>query len=137
MMSIIRIGNELACAEKYFTGTKYQAIVTAADVCLDKLIESEGTDLYESKIKRVKEILEQLPTKEILLKSLVEKLKGKSVYRTLKKIEEGKISTGPDFLKGLFSLGTHVSIEVAAGHKEYRILYPVIYEKLGEVLYNE
>jgi len=71
-----------------------------------------------------------------LLKRLMKKLKNKSVYRTLKKIEEGKIQNGPQFLKGLGSLLAHVAIEVEQGHKEYSILYPVIYEKLGEILYN-
>lgn len=117
---------ELAKAEKYFEGTKYQnQVAIASKLCI-------GKDFDGARV-----ILQTLPTENQLLERLVNGLKGKSVYRTLKAIESGKVTKGPAFLKGLFSLGTHTAIEVERGNKEYRLLYPVIYERLGEILFNE
>ena len=119
-------GNRLAAAEKYLGNTKYwQRVKEASGLWKDGYWE------------KAKKVLDSLPDEDQLLKSLVEKLRNKSVYKTLKLIEGGKLKEGPRFLKGLFSLGTHVAIEVEKGHLEYKMLYPVIYEKLGEMMYRE
>ena len=119
-------GDMVAFAEKYLGDTRHWRVVR------------EASDLWrDGQWEKARKLLDSLPTKGKLLKQLVEKLKGKSVYKTLKKIEEGSLKKGPKFLKGLFSLGSHIAIEVERGNKEYRMLYPVIYEKLGEILYNE
>ncbi len=124
--AVVKILNEQAKATKYFSNSKYKdRVKKASSYCNDQ------------KFTEAMKILESLPTEGELLKELVSKLKGKSVYKTLRKIEEGKIEKGPQFLKGLFSLGTHVAIEVDHGNREYSILYPVIYEKLGEILYTD
>ncbi len=71
---------------------------------------------------------------ETLLATLVESLKGKSVYKTLKALSEGKVEDDAVALKGLFSLGTHVAIEVEHGRKEYRTLLPSIVEKIEQLI---
>lgn len=123
--TVIAVYNKLDKAKKYFNNTSYSASVVLADSFCRINSFSEAT-----------KILNTLPGETELLNTLVEKLKGKSVYKTLKQIESGAIVEGPQFIKGLFSLGTHVAIEVHNGNKEYSMLYSVIYEKLGEVLYN-
>jgi hypothetical protein len=75
-----------------------------------------------------------LPTSEQLLVRLVDKLKDKPVYKTLKLIAESRVDSDEVRLKGLFSLGTHTMIEIEQGGKEYRALLPLIYEKIGEVV---
>ena len=124
-MNIILLLNALDKTVKYFNGTKYQSIVAGIIRC------RQNSNLAEALV-----LAKSLPSEETLLKELIESLRGKSAYRTLKKIEENKITEGPQFLKGLFSLGTHVAIEIDKGHLEYRMLLPVIYEKLGAALYN-
>ena len=117
--------NRLEAAERYFFGTVYENTVREVYICWDKGDVSGGEVL-----------LNTLPDKRVLLKELLKKLEGKSVYKTLKKIEEGKVEKTSEFLKGLFSLGTHIAIEVEQGNKEYAMLYPVVYEKIGQVLYG-
>jgi hypothetical protein len=73
---------------------------------------------------------------QTLLATLVESLKGKSVYKTLKALSEGKVEDSAVALKGLFSLGTHVAIEVEHGRKEYRTLLPFVVEKINHILEN-
>lgn len=120
------IHDKLAYAQKYFLNTQYSGIVK----CVEALCEDKHYHAAEVAFSA-------LPTQKDLLEKLTHKLKRKSVYDTLVQIDEGKINSGPAFLKGLFSLGTHVAIEVEHGHKEYRCLYPLIYEKLSEVLFSE
>ena len=67
------------------------------------------------------------------LKSLVEKLQGKPVHKTLKRLSESN-ATNLESLKGLFSLGTHTIIEMEKGGKEYAIILPLIHEKIGQFL---
>ena len=80
--------------------------------------------------------LDKLPSTGVLLERLVEKLKGKSVSKTLRKIQEGKTEDNLITAKGLSSLLTHIFIECEKGNTEYRILVPSIIEKLNEVVYN-
>lgn len=117
--------NDFAEAEKYFSISKYKDQIPPISEAVE-----QGDYL------RAKKLLEALPSKKALLDSLTEKLKGKAVYKTLRRISEGRFSAEPEMLKGLSSLLTHVAIEVERGNTEYRILYPVIYEKIGQVLYR-
>lgn len=89
----------------------------------------------DGRMDKVKSILSSFPSKEFLLNELTEKLKGKSVYKTLKKIAEGKENSRTLTMKGLFSLGTHVIIESEKGKLEYEMLLPMIYNRLGELLF--
>jgi len=112
-------------AEKYFTKDEYRTTVNLVRA----LYERGQFDLCET-------TLSKLSTKEQLLKRLVEKLKEKSVYRTLKKIQEGQVDNDLVTAKGLSSLLTHAVIEIEQGNTEYKMLIPSILEKLNDVIYT-
>ena len=83
--------------------------------------------------------LNSLPTKKELLENLLKKLVGKPVHKTLAKLNEGSLdmSQNPELvLKALFSLGTHTCIECEQGNREYKVLLPVIYEKIGAIIFS-
>ena len=112
--------------EKYFAKSqRYSSIVR--DIM--KLYEAREFELC-------KKDLRNLPTKEQLLKELVEKLKGKSVWKTLKLLQEGHVEKGYVAAKGLSSLLTHIIIECEAGNTEYGMLIPVVLDKLNEMVYS-
>lgn len=117
--------NRLYQAERFFKGTQYQALVSSA-----------WSSYQVGDLDTAESLLAKLPTPEQLLTDLVERLKGKSVYDTLKRIVEGKGESNEEHLKGLFSLGTHTVIEIEQGRREYKSLLPLIYKQLGEVLAN-
>jgi hypothetical protein len=117
--------NKLLEAEKYFAKGEYKAITGLSR----ELFERGQFDLCEIELGK-------LPTKEQLLRSLVEKLKEKSVYKTLRKIQEGQVDNDLITLKGLLSLGTHIVIECEHGNREYGILLPTLLEKSCEVAYS-
>ena len=73
-------------------------------------------------------------TQEQLMARLIIKLKDKSVYKTLKALSEGKVENTPTALKGLFSLGTHIAIELEQGNKEFGMLLPPLYNKIGKLI---
>lgn len=112
-------------AECNFKGTAFQPIVDRAQEFF-----------AENQVKEAVIELCQLPSDAELLKSLIDRLKGKSVYKTLKRMNEGKIKNNAEALKGLFSLGAHIVIECEQGHGEYRALLPVIHERIGELVYE-
>jgi len=117
--------NRLLEAEKYFTQKKYVEIVELAK----ELFERGQFDLCEKQLSK-------LPSSGELLEKLVKKLKGKSVYRTLKQIQEGKVGNDLYTAKGLSSLLTHALIEIEHGNNEYKVLVPIMIEKLNEIIYN-
>jgi hypothetical protein len=117
--------NNLLVAEKYFTSDKHLTQVSLA-----------RQRFTSDSFKACEEIVKQLPTSDSLLAELMEKLKGKSIFRTLKKIHENK-DVGPMVkLKGLSSLITHTIIEMEHGRPEYGILLPMLLEKEQELLYE-
>jgi len=69
------------------------------------------------------------------LQTLVQKLKGKSVYVNLKQIAEGKCKDPVREVIGISSLLTHSLIEMQK-NKEYKLLVANLYEKLGSLIYN-
>jgi len=111
-------------AEKYFKDTEYQSIVELA------------SSQYYMNLHKCEETLRNLPTREQLLGDLVEKLKGKSVYKTLKKIQEGCPEKSYTTLKGLTSLLTHILIEAEQGGTKFKILIPLVLEKINEMSYG-
>lgn len=121
----LKLGGRLFEVEKYFTKKEYTSTVELAR----ELFERGQFDLCEKK-------LEKLPSNIELLETLVKKLEGKSVAKTLKLIQEGKIENNLVTAKGLSSLLTHIIIEVEHGNNEYKILVPSIIEKLNEIIYN-
>lgn len=121
----LKLISRLTEVEKYFTKKEYVEIVELAR----ELFEQGKFDLCEKE-------LEKLPTDAELLGKLVEKLKGKSVAKTLRQMREGKIGNDLLTLKGLLSLGTHIVIECEHGNAEYGILLPKLLEKISEIAYR-
>jgi len=117
--------NKLLIVEKYFTGTKYQDIVSSAKSAY------AAKDFDGCKVE-----LSKFPTQKQLLEVLLKKLKGKSVSKSLKKIEKGCSENSYTALKALTSLLTHTIIEVEQGNKEYSYLIPLLLDKINEVNYN-
>lgn len=115
----------LSRAEKFFTNTRYESKIV------------EAVKLYNlGKVKEANSVLDSLPTAEKLMERLAPKLRGKSVYTTLKKIGRGQIENPVEAMKGLFSLGTHVCIEIENGHLEYRMLLEDIYSRIGKDIFT-
>lgn len=121
----LKLLSRLTATEKYFTKKKYVSTVELAR----ELFERGQFDLCEK-------MLEKLPSDAELLRQLVKKLEGKSVAKTLKLIQEGKVGNDLVTAKGLSSLLTHVLIECEHGNMEYKVLVPNIIEKLNEIIYN-
>lgn len=107
-------------ASKKFTGTKYQTEVEKAS----KAYLAENYKLMES-------ILSTLPTEPQLLASLLEKLKGKSVEKGIKKaLNESKATTLEQGI-ATASLIVHILIECKTDNT-YRLLLSDAYKRLGD-----
>ena len=124
-MNRTELTSRLLLAEKWFTGTRYHNVLYAAQV----FYLSDHLELCE-------EELNKFPSFEQLLEKLVSKLKGKSVYKTIMRIQEGSAANDYTTLKGLSSLLTHVTIEMEKGNKEYGILLPTLLEKISDLVYK-
>jgi hypothetical protein len=111
-------------ADRYFRDTKYQSL-------LPKIRSSWNN----GNLELTEELLSQLPDEHELLSQLMERLKGKSVVKTFKKIGKGDVSEVQQ-LKALSSLLTHVAIECEQGRKEYRKLIPHLIEKISSLGYG-
>lgn len=111
--------------EKYFTQAKYSNVVKISRELFEK-----------GRFKKCSDELDKLPSNAELLEQLVKKLKGKSIDRTLKKIQEGKCKNNLIEAKALSSLLTHICIECEHGNVEYKTLVPNIIERLNEVIYS-
>ena len=99
---------------------------------------SDIAEAYNNGMNQVvQDWVDQFPTQDQLMAQLVEKLKGKSVYHTLKAISEGKVDSPDRALKGLFSLGTHIAIELEQGNKEFGMLLPALHVKIGKLIVGE
>ena len=121
-MTTQKYSRALLEASKKFVGTKYQIEVEKAS----KAYLSEDYKLMES-------ILAKLPTEPILLASLLEKLKGKSVEKGLKKVlQEGRATTLEQGISTA-SLLVHILIECKED-STYKLLLPDAYKKLGEFI---
>lgn len=115
--------SKLVRAEKYMLESQYQPHVYRA-----RMLFEEGN------FEECSRVLDCLPTEKQLLDSLVEKLEGKSVHKTLVKIAKNECKNNFELLKGLYSLSTHVIIEAEQGHREYLLLLPQLYTRIGEVM---
>ena len=124
-MNESKLLNRLEEVEKYLIKKEYEDTIKLARL------------LYErGQLVLCRNALERLPSREQLLSNLVKKLEHKSVYRTLKKIQEGRVENDITTLKGILSLGTHILIECEHGDSEYMMLMPSILEKFGEMIYD-
>lgn len=77
--------------------------------------------------------LSKLKTSAQLFNQLGEVLKGKSVADTVRKVLAGK-ATKYETLKGLFSLGTHICIELEKGQDEYQPLLRLIHRSIWKAI---
>lgn len=112
-------------AQQSFQETRYNNIVT------------EASQLYAAgKLSACLEKLEELPTEAQLLRQLVEKLKGKSVYKTLKRLANGHGDGGVTEAIATTSLLTHVLLEIKSGNWEYKKLAISILEKATDKIYG-
>ena len=115
--------SKLVQYECYFKASQYEPFIKRARNLLD-----EGCE------KGCQEVLNSLPSEKELLEDVVDKLKDKPVYKTLKRgLKEGG-KQDITFLKGLFSLGTHIVIECEHGHPEYKILLPTLHARIGRLM---
>jgi len=120
MSSKQNILRELQRAEMFFSNTQYSHIVQEAS----RFFQRGETRRCEGQLGR-------LPSDKELLARLMEKLKGKSVYKTMERV--GKKKSDLLTLKGLSSLLTHTVIECEQGHLEYRRLIPMLLEKINNI----
>ena len=117
-----KILSKLVFFETYLNETQYEPFVKRARVLFD-----EGREAAAERV------MEALPDEKCLLEELVQKLREKPVYKALKRgLKEN--SNDPKFIKSLFSLGTHIMIECEKGNREYRMLLPVIHERIGGLM---
>jgi hypothetical protein len=122
MMVEVKVLARLVEANTYFRDSSY-----------DSVLDSANGHYHNGRFLECVAQLDKLPTVDALLHALIEKLKGKSVYDTLKRICEGKAQEYMVVAKGFSSLLTHTLIEIEHGNLEYRRLIPVIMEQLSEV----
>jgi len=115
----------LVIAEKYFTREKYRTQVALA-----------RERFTSDRLPACEAIVERLPTADSLLVELIGRLKGKSIYRTLKEMHKNSEVRALIKLKGFSSLITHTVIEMEKGNTEYGLLLPMLLEKEQELLYE-
>ena len=111
-------------ADKYFSQSIYREIVQKA----------WGLWNINASLNSIQETLKKLPSDKQLLFKLMEKLKGKSVYTTLKhvKVTDNKVKEA----KALSSLLTHALISVEQGENEFKKLLPVLLSKINSKVYE-
>jgi hypothetical protein len=114
---------KLHLAVKYFNSGAYSDVVAKALECYNR-----------SDIVGVDKALSKLPSKEKLLRDLLKALAGKSVIKTWNRVLKGNIDNKYTEMKALFSLGTHLSIELEKGNGEYLMLLEDIYTSISKAL---
>lgn len=112
---------EVRMARRYFVGSQYHDDAVS-------LLEGLATDTPEQSAEKVR----ALPTEEVLFSRLTEKLAGKSVVKSLKRISEGLESPAQKSI-ALSSLLTHVLLETRT-NKEYGCLISSVARALVESL---
>ena len=107
--------------EKYFNYDHYKEDVA-------KVIRA-----YDSNDEALEKLCEAFPTLKDLLRDLLFKLRGKSIYKNLKKVVDGGEVTLERRLIGLSSLATHAFIEAEKGRKEYIMIADHAYNVWGRI----
>ena len=108
--------------QRQFEGTKYESL-------LEKYLAAYRLN----NVSYMEEIVNKFPTEIQLLETLVEKLRGKSVFSNLKKIIRGESVDVVNHAIGISSLITHVLIECKQ-NSEYKVLLQDLYVKLGKLI---
>lgn len=123
LCSTSSIKDQLHLAVKYFNSGKYVSIVNSALDCYN------AGDLFGAR-----KFLAKLPDKEILLKDLMKVLLGKPLVKTWNKVLKGNGKNKYTEGKALFSLGSHICIELEKGNTEYLMLLEDVYSRIGKFL---
>lgn len=79
-------------------------------------------------------ILEDLLDKKALIEKISVHLNGKPVEKTFRRVLAGETKNSYEILKGIFSLGCHVCIELEKGHMEYRWLLSEVMSNIYKVM---
>lgn len=117
------------------TVKKYEEIFEIYTDTKSRLILSEvESRIWGGDMATAETMLRQFKTEDELLFELEEKLAGKPVYATLKKVRKGTIENKGQLLKGLFSLGTHACVECEKGRDEYVYIVRKIHERIGKLI---
>lgn len=98
-----------------------------------ELMEAENA-ILRGDYDQADQILSNFETKDQLLAKLFEEIKGKPVHKTLKKLMENRSKNVYESLKGLFSLGTHICIELERGNLQYRVLLEDVLDSIHKNL---
>lgn len=115
-----KYSKQLLEASKKFAGTKYASKVEEASAAY--LAQNYGV---------MESILSKLPNEQILLATLLEQLKGKSVEKGIKKALNESQATTLEQGIAVSSLITHTLIECRK-NPEYKLLLPNLYSRLGD-----
>jgi hypothetical protein len=118
--------SKLALANRYFFNTKYSDILVKAQEYYNK-----GDEIKAMKA------LSQLPDKTKLLRQLLKECRGKAMEKSLRKVTDGKITNFYGVLKSLYSLGTHILIELEKGNLEYRMLLEDVFLKIQAAMSSQ
>jgi len=123
--NLLPVVDRLEYAERYFSySPDYSKSVKEAR----RLFDDCAFSTCSKKLKKI-------PTVDQLMEQLVERLKGKSVYKTINRIiKEGKVDP-IDRIKGLSSLLTHAMIEMH-DNPEYAAVAKVVLERLNSLVYD-
>jgi hypothetical protein len=116
----------LASADRYFKDSRYANILVKAHNYYNR-----GDEL------RANLALERLPDKNKLLRILMKELRGKPVEKNLRRVADGKVTDVYGVLKSLYSLGTHIVIELEKGNMEYRMLLEGVFLKIQASMANQ
>lgn len=101
----------------------------------DQLLIDEAMKAYvKGDYQRIDEIIVRISPDYKLLESLVQKLRGKSVYTGLRKLIEGKDQTTEQAIVTVASLMVHSALELKENRIEYRKLLPELHKKLGVLI---
>lgn len=125
-----KLMERLSHAETYFSNSKkYKQVVKESRRLFDLGANS-----------RCSQALDELPTVAQLVESLVEKLRGKSVHKTIRKILNETESKDQKLevhtrIKGLSSLLTHAVIEMEK-NPEYACVAKTIMESLNHWVFS-
>lgn len=115
--------------DKRYYSKKLLEISRLSDID-DKLLDEARNAYIAEDFDKIDEVLIKLSPDYKLLESLIQRLKGKSVYSGLKKITEDKDASVEQAMISTSSLLTHVILEIRENRKEYRKLVPELLEKL-------
>lgn len=118
--------NRLALADRYFMNSKYADILVKAHDYYNR-----GDEV------KANHTLDRLPDKTKLLRLLMKELRGKPVEKTLRRVADGKVTDLYAVLKSLYSLGTHIVIELEKGNMEYKMLLEDVFLKIQASMANQ